>query len=209
MKCPEIDKPGSWEAVEKVFDGTPTLDFWQTWQNENEPDFCRGTVRIGWQADRFFYFAGLEDNFPRTRALARNEPLWQLGDVLELFAGLKGHPAYVEYHTAPNGQVLQLLWPDASALGTVAGMDDLRRFSVTDDRAVIRVRMVEGGWQVYGELPSSSLPGATAPLAGQTWEVSFGRYDYHSDGTFTLSSTSPLTLPSYHRRHEWREIEFQ
>jgi hypothetical protein len=47
-----------------------------------------------------------------------------------------------------------------------------------------------------------------APLAGQIWQISFGRYDYDMSGAPVLSSTSPITQPSYHRRHEWREIEF-
>lgn len=32
----------------------------------------------------------------------------QLGAVLELFAGVKEHSAYVAYHTAPNAVILQL-----------------------------------------------------------------------------------------------------
>lgn len=183
------------------------MDFGQSWLAEPEPGFRTGRVRIGWFADRLCYCGELVDDFPMTRALGRNEPLWQLGDVLELFAGIKGRPAYVEYHTAPNGRILQLLWPDAAALSTVKGDGDLARFMVEDDRAVSWARTVKDGWQVYGELPVASLPGCSAPLAGQTWQVSFGRYDYHEDGSFTLSSTSPLTVPSYHRRHEWREIE--
>jgi hypothetical protein len=211
MICTELasEKTDDWENLARIFSSAPTIPFAQHWAKHVEPAFLPAGVRIGWRADRFCYFAELRDNFPTTRARVRNDPLWELGDVLELFAGVKGDPAYVEYHTAPNGRVLQLLWPDPTALATVAGVDDLRRFSVTDDAAVARARIVEGGWQVYGELPASSLPGAAAPLAGQTWQVSFGRYDYHADGSFTLSSTSPLSKPSYHRRHEWREIGFR
>ena len=183
------------------------MDFGQSWLAKAEPGFRPGRVRIGWHNDRFCYFGELVDDFPMNRALGRNEPLWQLGDVLELFAGIKDRPAYVEYHAAPNGRILQLLWPDAAALSTVKDEGDLKRFMVEDDRAVSWARTVEDGWQVYGELPVASLPGCSVPLAGQTWQVSFGRYDYHRDGSFTLSSTSPLTLPSYHRRQEWREIE--
>lgn len=208
MKCHEIGPAETWEEVEAVFAAAPVWEFDQAWLAVREPEFRKATVRMGWHADRFCYFAKLEDHFPTTRARTRNERLWELGDVLELFAGLPGHPAYIEYHAAPNGQVLQLLWPDATALGSVAGLEDLGRFSVTDDRAISRVKIVDGGWQVYGELPSSCLPGAALPLAGTTWQISFGRYDHHADGTFTLSSTSPLTAPAYHRRHEWREVQF-
>ena len=38
-----------------------------------------------------------------TAAGKRNDLLFQLGDVLELFAGVKGHPAYVEYHFVSGG----------------------------------------------------------------------------------------------------------
>lgn len=194
--------------MEAAFRSAPVWEFGQAWRDGCEPGLRRGTVRLGWSGDRLCYFATLEDEFPVMRATERNQHLWEMGDVLELFAGVRDRPAYVEYHTAPNGHILQLLWPDSGALSGLKGIADLARFIVTDDQAVSRVRIVEGGWQVYGELPASLLPGAAAPLAGQTWLVSFGRYDTHADGTFTLSNTLPLTQPTYHCRQEWREIEF-
>jgi hypothetical protein len=210
MICPKIAEyeDGDWEAISRAFSGALVLEFGQSWLDHPEPAFRPGSVRVGWREDRFLFFTDLRDEEISTSASGRNQPLWQLGDVLELFAGVKDHPAYVEYHTAPNGKILQLLWPDAEALGTFTGIEDLSRFTVTDDRAVSLTRIVDGGWQVYGELPTSSLPGAVAPLAGQIWQISFGRYDYDMSGAPVLSSTSPITQPSYHRRHEWREIEF-
>ena len=211
MFCPEIQPPETreWEGVVRALLGAPALDFAQPWRAHPEPAFRPGRVRIGWRGDRFLFFADLKDSGIVTSAHARNQPLWQMGDVIELFAGVKGNASYIEYHTAPNGVILQLLWPDSEALGTVTDIRDLSRFTVTDDQAVSRVRIVDGGWQVYGELPCCSLQGAVAALAGQTWQVSFGRYDYDEAGGPVLSSTSPLTQPAYHRRHEWREIQFR
>jgi hypothetical protein len=146
-----------------------------------------------------------------TLATERNQPLWQLGDVLELFAGVKGSVPYVEYHAAPNGVILQLLWSDSAALKEFAETGDLAGFALRDDKAFSKVRQKAGSWEVYGELPASSVPGNSGKdLAGEAWEINFGRYEYSDNNeTFVLSSTSPLTQPAYHRRQEWRQIVFR
>ena len=205
-----VDGNPDWDGLLAAFADAPAWNFAQAWLAVPEPGFRPGSVRLGWCGGRFCYLADLSDDLPVTSASGRNEPLWQLGDVLELFAGVHGQPAYIEYHTAPNGCILQLQWPDSKALASVREISDLARFTVCDDVASSRVRFTPHGWQVYGELPLLSLPGAPAELAGQVWDVSFGRYD--SGGPDTpqiLSSTSPLTRPSYHRRDEWRRVRFE
>jgi len=198
----------NWEEIVEVFSDVEPLEFGQFWLGGTQPAFRPGEVRLGWRGDRLLYFADLVDDEIDTQAIRRNEQLWKLGDVLELFAGIEGQAAYVEYHAAPNGIILQLFWPDADALKTVKKPGQLETFCVEDDSAVCRVRILEGRWQVYGELPRTSLQVESQELAGEIWEIGFGRYDCYRDGTVVLSNTSPLVVPSYHHRENWRRFKF-
>jgi hypothetical protein len=212
LVCPALPPfdPDGWPEIERAFARAPRLDFSQPWRAEPEPAFRPGRVRIGWRADRFCYLAELEDDALFTSATTRNQPLWELGDVLETFVGAKGSPGYIEYHAAPNGTILQLRWPSREAFLASGGADGLTRFADRDDAATSRVRATGTGWAVYGEIPSGSVPGASGGLAGQVWEVNFGRYDYREEGRPpVLSATSPLARLSFHRRDEWRLVEFR
>lgn len=214
VACPEIPPFDSsdWKEIAAAFRHAPVWTFDQSWRQKRERGFRGGRVRIGWRGDRILYFADLSDREVTTKARKRNDHMWALGDVLELFAGVQGRPAYIEYHTAPNGLVLQLFWPDAGALQKASGPKGLKPFMKIDDTAVATVRRTRNGWQVYGEIPAASVWGRKPPkatLEGQVWNLSFGRYDYPAgDGAPILSSTSPLTQAAYHRRHEWRQVRF-
>jgi hypothetical protein len=212
--CPELPpiNTSDWREIAGAFRHAPEWKFDQSWREKRERGFRGGKVRIGWRGDRLLYFADLSDRKVTTKALKRNDHMWELGDVLEIFAGVHGRPAYIEYHTAPNGLTLQLFWPDAGALRKTTGPKGMNPYIKNDDEAFAMARRTRSGWQVYGEIPAASVWGrqpAKATLAGQTWDVSFGRYDYPAgDGPPILSSTSPLTMAAYHRRPEWRQVTF-
>jgi len=214
VPCPEIPPfdTSDWKKIAGAFRHATVWKFDQSWREKRERQFRGGKVRIGWRGDRLLYFADLSDRDVGTKAVKRNDRLWELGDVLEVFAGVRSRPAYIEYHTAPNGLVLQLFFPDARAPQKTGGPEGLGPFLKKDDSAVAAVRRTRTGWQVYGEIPAASVWGckpSTATLEGQVWDLNFGRYDYPAgDGQPILSSTSPLTMAAYHRRHEWRQVRF-
>jgi len=214
VSCPEIPPfdSSNWKQLAHAFRHAPIWKFDQSWRERRERGFRGGKVRFGWRGDRLLYFADLSDREVTTKARKRNDRMWVLGDVLEIFAGVRGQPAYIEYHTAPNGLTLQLFWPDAGALQKAGSPSGLKPFMKADNFAVATVRRTPSGWQIYGEIPAASVSGGKSPkrtLEGQVWDLSFGRYDYPaSDGNPILSSTSPLTRAAYHRRHEWRQIRF-
>lgn len=214
VPCPELPviNASDWKQIAGAFRHAPVWKFDQSWREKRERGFRGGKVRIGWRGDRILYFADLSDREVTTKARKRNDHIWVLGDVLEIFAGVQGRPAYIEYHTAPNGLALQLFFPDAAALQKTSGPNGLKPFMKTDDTAVATVRRTQTGWQVYGEIPAASVWGRKPPkatLEGQVWDLSFGRYDYPAgDDDPILSSTSPLTQAAYHRRHEWRQVRF-
>ncbi|RQW77100.1 MAG: hypothetical protein EHM62_08915, partial [Methylococcus sp.] len=165
VSCPEITSFDSsdWKQVALAFRHAPVLMFDQSWRKKRERGFRGGKVRIGWRGERLLYFADLSDREVTTKARRRNDQLWQLGDVLELFAGVQGRSAYIEYHTAPNGLVLQLLWPDAGALQKAGGPKGLKPFIKMDDTAEATVRRARNGWQVYGDIPAASVWGRKPP----------------------------------------------
>ena len=198
-----------WPSIAKAFEGATEFTFSQHWMQVKDEAFRPARVRMGWRDDRLLYFAEFTDDNINTVARERNEEFYRTGDVFEIFAGFTGDPAYIEYHLSPNNVILQLRFPDSEALKN-AGHTGLHPFFIRDDDAVLQARVEEGRWLIYGELPADSLPGATKPIEGTIWQVSFCRYDYAAGGTSpVLSSTSLHEQASYHRRHEWRPIQFR
>ena len=210
MNCHELapfDKT-NWNSVTAAFCGAPELHFGQHWMSKPDEALRPAVVKIGWSGSRVLFLAELVDDEIATRAKQRNESVYLLGDVFEIFAGVAGNPAYIEYHLAPNGIIAQLRWPDADAIKS-ARESGTAQFLIEENDSILQARVEDGLWRVYGELPATSLSGASGDLDGEVWEMSFSRYDYNADGSsHVLSSTSPHALASYHRRHEWRRIEF-
>jgi hypothetical protein len=101
------------EAARTAFTGSPMLALGQAWRGEPEETFRPGKVRVGWRDDRFWVHAELTGDAIFNASAADNGRLWELGDVFEIFLGDSESAQYVEFHIAPNGKRVQLLWPDA------------------------------------------------------------------------------------------------
>lgn len=211
LPCPPLPTAPSqaWEDLESIFAHAPVLEFSQQWLSCLDATFLPGSVRIGWHGTDFFYFATLQDAHPSTRATAHNQRLWLLGDVLEVFAGIHQEPAYLEYHTAPNDMALHLLWPDSSALAAAnASPEGITPYIIQDPTAKAISRTTPQGWQVLGRICLfSAFSKPVGSLNNSIWDINFGRYDYTADQS-TISSTSPLSQPNFHRRSEWVPIQF-
>jgi hypothetical protein len=211
LPCPvlPIAPTECWEDLVSTFAKTPVLEFSQQWLSCPDASFLPGSVRIGWHGADFFYFATLQDAHPSTRATAHNQRLWLLGDVLEVFAGIPQEPAYIEYHTAPNEMALHLLWPESTALAAAnTSPDGVTPYIIQDRTAKAISRTTPQGWQVLGRISLfSAFSKPVGSLNNSIWDLNFGRYDYTGDQT-TISSTSPLTHPNFHRRSEWIPVQF-
>ncbi len=201
----QVSESSDWAEIEKAFGAAPSFQFSQSWREGDEAGFRAGTVKMGWRGEHFLVFAELKDDLVMTRATARNEMLYTLGDVFEVFAGVKGNGAYIEYHVAPNNTILQLSFTEANAFKSGAA-----KFLRIENDSVLKARKVAGGWQVFAAIHKDAVSGSAGSLKGHEWEVNFGRYDYSKQGLPpVLSSTSPLTALSFHRRMEWRTIRFE
>jgi hypothetical protein len=209
MDCPHIPEfdPASSQSVEAAFAKAPVLSFSQSWLLKPDAAFASGTVSLGWRADRLVFDARLEDGHLFTRATRRNEPLFQLGDTLEFFAGVTGQESYLEYHYAPNGVILQLLWPRYARDIDLATSGGLAAFAFEENLSDCLVRPMPGGWRVTASIQSRVLLGAGPTLEGARLDLHFGRYDYSgSDTPPVLSSTAPLPRRCFHDRPNWHRI---
>ena len=198
------------DAIRAAFADAPTLQMQQAWREAPEEKFLPSRVRIGWRADRFLIFGELTDNLLFTRATDDNQLLCSYGDVFEIFLrDAEGEP-YAEFHVAPNGKRLQLLWPDAGTIRRVGNMevsiDDLKIGEPIFDFS----QWTEGKtWCICASVPCSVFSSVGTSLEGRTWLASFSRYDYSSaEESPVLSSTSPHAEVSFHRQQEWTEVFF-
>ncbi|MBC7367490.1 MAG: carbohydrate-binding family 9-like protein, partial [Undibacterium sp.] len=154
--------------------------------------------------DALLVSATLSDDHITTTATANQQFLWKLGDTFELFLQAEGRPDYHEFQFSPEGHCLQLHYPHRTADRT-RGLDDYLRPTLIGEHAV-QIETSARRWRLSIRLPLARLlPPAVPPP--RVWAFNACRYDYHADGTFTLSATTPLSRPDFHRVAEWTQIK--
>lgn len=212
ISCPlllEFD-PDDRAAVRSAFAEAPLMTMGQAWREEVEPGFHPAEVRVGWRDQSLMVFAELIDRELVTKATEDNQPLWMLGDVFEIFLRDIEGERYVEFHIAPNGKRLQLVFPDASTIQRVGEREIRIEELMVGPEMFEFVQWVEGEkWCLCAKVPGSAFLPPGTDLSRRTWLASFSRYDYGSDlGEPVISSTSEHALASFHRQQEWAEIVF-
>ncbi len=213
MNCPILSHfdIGDRDEIRAAFAHARTLPMLQTWRVAPEDRFLPANVRIGWRDDRFLVLGELTDTQLYTSATEDNQILCDFGDVFEIFLRDSEIETYAEFHVAPNGKRLQLLWPDAGAIRRVrnkqVAFDDLKVHEPIFDFS----QWSEGEkWYICASVPTCVfLPRGTS-LEGRTWRASFSRYDYSSaEEQPVLSSTSPHTgNVSFHSQQDWAALSF-
>jgi len=183
----------------------------QAWREQPEENLTPALVQIGWSGDNFLVFGQLTDNLLYTSSTEDNQVLCSYGDVFEIFLGDAAGRSYLEFHVAPNGKRLQLLWPDGeSYLKVVKKEASLGSFLV--DRPIFDFSQWSEGdiWCICASVPVATLLPPRTTLEGRTLKASFSRYDYSSASEPpVLSSTSPHAVLSFHRQQEWAEVRCQ
>jgi len=199
------------DSIRTAFANVPALQMGQAWHEVPEEKFLPARVRVGWQRDRFLVFGELTDNKLFTRATEDNQLLCSLGDVFEIFLRDSEGERYAEFHVAPNGKRLQLVWPDSDTIQRISNkeisLDDLK----TDEPIFEFSQWSEDEtWYIAASASSSIFLPFGTPLGGRKWRASFSRYDYSSaEEPPVLSSTSPHTgKVSFHRQLDWSELNF-
>ena len=132
MNCPTLSHFDikDREAVRSAFADAPIMQMQQAWRVAPEDGFLPGRVRIGWRGDCILILGELTDPHLYTSATEDNQILCSFGDVFEIFLRDPELETYAEFHIAPNGKRLQLLWPDAETIRRVqikdVSLDELK-----------------------------------------------------------------------------------
>jgi hypothetical protein len=200
------------EVLGEVFQNAAPCVLRQAWLDREETDFAPAVVRTGWRDNTLLLFAELTDLDIFNRATALNQRAWELGDVLEIFLRPVEQQAYVEFQVTPENQRLQLRYPDAAAPALARSSGSLKEALVSGEafRSRTWVRPERRKWDVYAEIPARSVCDSPQPLGGRQWHFSFSRYDYtRGRAEPVISSTSPFTLPDFHRQQEWGILTYR
>ncbi len=192
----EIWPPTDWSRV------TP-LPLQQCWLPTPEPAFLPAQVWLAATRDSFAILAELQDHDIETTAQNHNDPLWDLGDVFEIFVRHAARPEYFEFHVAPNNVTLDLCYPEryaSRANGVECYMLPEPHFS-----AQVACQPSEKLWRVAARLPVAKLISEAALVADPSvWQFSFCRYDCGPGRDPAVASTSPHKIAGFHRAEEWR-----
>lgn len=204
--------PADLASVRRAFQSAVVLSFQQTWLLETEAGFTPGEVRIGWRENALLIFAELTDADIFNRATELNQPLWELGDVFEMFFKAGEMNSYVEFQIAPQNQRLQLSHPHARTAQWARHREEFNDCLIWNEEFHSQT-WVEGEtnrWQVYAEIPARLVCGCEEPIANTQWRFSFGRYDYtRGVAAPVISSTSSHAKPDFHCQSEWGMMTFK
>lgn len=101
-------------AIECGLPGKPAVEFCfdQSWLREKDEAFRPGHVALYPRSGGLVVIASLRDEVIYTDATSGNQPMWELGDVFEIFIAVPSQSKYWELHVTPNNYRLQLEWTE-------------------------------------------------------------------------------------------------
>jgi len=211
-----------WAAQPPVLDGKLDDPCWKAaalidrfdafWSKTSTPHKATKAYLV-WDDDALYYAASMNDAELRSFGTKRNDTLWN-GDVFELFfKPSASRPEYYEFQANPRGLVFEMFFPARErkpgdfAAGAPLGSRAVVALNGTLDQAGDR----DVGWSVEGRVPWSAFaPTGGKPNPGDEWRFALCRYDYGPKGTRPiLTSSAPLTQPSFHRHEDYGKLRFE
>ena len=174
-----------------------TWHYGQPWLTQPEPTFAPGSVMFGLSENDLVIRAELTDVHPMQDVFSLNFPAFMQCDAFEIFLGPADEKAYYELHVTPSNSVLQLRFDGE---GAPKALEDCM---VAEPLFLSETSITQEGWSVFVRIPLKGL----FPTSHPDWLISFGRYDYTpGQPNPVISSTSPHTVCSFHRKQEWRRV---
>lgn len=168
-------------------------------------------ARLLWDRENLYFLADMEDRDLTAEVAEHDGRLWER-DVFELFFKPSDeHPGYFEFEVNPREAVLDMFLPRRGD----GGYDRYRAegdFHVEVKAALKgtlnRPEDRDRGWTVEGRIPwSDFLRAGGRPEIGESWKMALCRNDY-SQGKPALSSSAPLTRPSFHQYEDYGTLRF-
>lgn len=208
-------------ATAPVIDGKLDDDAWSKAEIiDRFPSFWAGVdggkvtrARLLWDDEALYFAASMDDTELQSFGTKRNDRIWN-GDVFELF--LKPHrdrPEYYEFQVNPRSVILELAFPKRGFdFATLAARPPLgMTAAAVAEGTVDKTGDRDRGWTVEGRIPWTVFaPSSGRPAAGVVWTFALCRYDYGPQGTKpVLTSSAPLTKPSFHRYEDYGTVRFE
>lgn len=198
-------------AIESGLAERPSLEllFKQSWRQKEQASFSPGHVALYPRSRGLAIIASFSDEVIFSKATGMNQPMWELGDVFEIFVGISGQPEYWELHVTPNNHRLQLMWTEETFISFRKKESVLSDHAMTDVdflSVATRINQEKNYWQVYVFLPWASI-GLSDGNDLYDLELAFCRYDSSSDGRPSiLSATAPFKKLNFHAREQWSKV---
>lgn len=190
-----------------LFQENPTEFFLgQPWTARPDPRLRPTKVTLSWNPEALAVTADLLDDDIQSGSTGDNQPMWELGDVFEVFLAKEGNPGYLELHVTPRNHRTHVRLPGPGGRPVPDGEPlPFEKMTVAPVGFASKATRTPGGWRVQARLPASLLD-LRFFRSGQRFRVSFCRYDAHFEGQPTLSTSSPHPVISFHRPEEWQHI---
>jgi uncharacterized repeat protein (TIGR03806 family) len=201
------------KADEAAWQQAESIDkFGQSWLKENaKPPKTATKARLLWDRDNLYFFAELEDHDLFGDIVEHDGRTW-LNDVFEMFFRPdENKPAYYEFQINAAGTMLDIYFQRKGIPFDQAKIDGEFKWK----SAVVRRGSLDNrtdrdeGWTVEGRIPWDDFSRTGGrPAEGDVWRFALCRYDYTLNEKPELSSSAPLTQPSFHQLEDYARLKF-
>jgi len=191
VSAPGLDLDGAWRDRE-AWSAAPSAVL----RGIEGAEVASAQVRARWNPSGIFFEFLCRDESVVSPGGEDGLDHFRLGDVVEIFLGRRGRPAYLELHATPDGYK------------TVYAFRGYRRAAAAPAGCEVRAGSADGGWRAVLFIPWKSAGGS--PEDGP-WEFLAGRYDYDKPGGQPVLSSFPGQngKPDFHARARYARLELQ
>lgn len=169
-------------------------------------------ARLLWDRENIYFLAEMDDRDLFADVTEHDGRTWD-NDVLELFfKPAEDRPGYYEFQVNAAGTMLDMFMPQRGGNGweRYRKDGDFHLEAKVVRRGTLNQRTDrDRGWTVEGKIPwSDFLRTGGRPEIGERWKAALCRFDYTLGSSPELSSTAPLTRPSFHQYEEYGWLRF-
>ncbi len=169
-------------------------------------------ARLLWDREYLYFTAEMDDSDLYATVKEHDGRVWE-NDAFEMFfKPAVDKPGYFEFEVSPINTTLELYIPASGKGGydTYKGKHPFKFDTAVDARGSMNTFKHDAkGWTVEGRLRWADFAIAGGrPAPGEAWKFALCRVDYSDEKTFEISTTAPLTQPSFHRHEDYGTIYF-